>query len=313
MPCPCAAPHPDLQASNNVGDVAAKEEVWEVSAQMVGIAASVAVLGALDAADMQQAVIPLWAGVHALHVALRYQALTTLRLPWPNQKRAAALMRAHVAGAVVPGVTEVNRAEPMLLSPGKVQPAVELGCSLEQLLAWQPPDLAAHAGSSVIPVRAPRSSSSRGSGSDGAAPESSAATGGSESAGALGRLLTLYASERYVLTWQGGVARVLLWQDAGPLDMLRAMWQAARLDQQLSHGHHHQQQQQPLATPAAGPVPAAAAAGETPATLQQLERSLREMQEGFPDLERQAALRGWKLGKAVLLSGPTRLQRQEVA
>ena len=36
-------------AANNVGDVSAKEEVWEVTAQMAGLALSVALLSALEA------------------------------------------------------------------------------------------------------------------------------------------------------------------------------------------------------------------------------------------------------------------------
>lgn len=40
-------------AAGNVGAVAAKEEVWEVSAQLAGYAASVALLQALEGAGAQ--------------------------------------------------------------------------------------------------------------------------------------------------------------------------------------------------------------------------------------------------------------------
>lgn len=60
----------------NVGDVAAREEIWEVTAQLVGLAASVAVLQALESATSSGAnaatsVIATWAAVQAAHLALR--------------------------------------------------------------------------------------------------------------------------------------------------------------------------------------------------------------------------------------------------
>lgn len=60
----------------NVGDVAAREEIWEVIAQLVGLAASVALLQALDSAtssgsDAGVTVIGTWALVQAAHLALR--------------------------------------------------------------------------------------------------------------------------------------------------------------------------------------------------------------------------------------------------
>ena len=41
--------------------------------------------------------------MQAMHVGLRYKALSLLQLPSLNQKRASALARAHVAGQPLPG------------------------------------------------------------------------------------------------------------------------------------------------------------------------------------------------------------------
>lgn len=55
--------------------------------QMLGLATSVAVLRALEAANQPEAlIIPIWALVHAVHVVLRYRALSALRFPYPNQR-----------------------------------------------------------------------------------------------------------------------------------------------------------------------------------------------------------------------------------
>lgn len=60
-------------AGNNVGDVAAKEEVWEVAGQLTGLACSVAVLRALQPLDSAEAVLAVWLVVHSVHVVLRWQ------------------------------------------------------------------------------------------------------------------------------------------------------------------------------------------------------------------------------------------------
>lgn len=53
--------------------------------QLLGLASSVLLLQALEAAGHPEAAIPAWAAVHSVHVALRYASLRALRFPWPNQ------------------------------------------------------------------------------------------------------------------------------------------------------------------------------------------------------------------------------------
>jgi hypothetical protein len=114
---------------------------------------------------------------------------------------------------------------------------------------------------------------------------------GSSSGQQLESLVQLYRGERYMLTWHSGGAWVLLQQEAGAGDMLRAMWQAAWLD---NSQQRHQGQQEP--------------GNSAAATAEQLAASLAALEQQWPDFEAQAAGQGWQLDKAVLPLGTTRLQ-----
>lgn len=284
-----------------MGDVAAKEEIWEVAAQLLGLASSVALLTALEAVGHEEAVVPAWAAVQGVHVALRYAALASLRFPYPNQasdaklarlqarkracwrcanaaapcpcalqKRAALLVSQHVGSGSVPSVEEANLAERhvMLLPPSACRPRVVFGCTLDEAL-----------------------------GGAGAPPLGSAASmggGGSSSARQLQQLVELYGSEQYLLTWRDGTAYVLLQEGAAPADLLRAMWQAAWLEAQA-------------ATPGGSSGSSSNGAGP-PATKteqQQLAASLAALQQQWPSFAQQAVQQGWELDKAVLPRGRT--------
>jgi hypothetical protein len=103
--------------SNNIGDVSAKEEVWETSAQLVGIAASVLLLSVLETFQIPEAVVPSWFAVQAIHVATRYYSLKTLCFPWPNFKRGATLSSAYISTGAVPRVKDVSYIEDMFEAP----------------------------------------------------------------------------------------------------------------------------------------------------------------------------------------------------
>jgi hypothetical protein len=193
--------------AGNVGAVAAKEEVWEVSAQLAGYAASVAVLAALQDAGRSVAglsmlgkrccspmaacrasfeqslaaasvvsrtgrfenVAGVWALVQGAHVAFRFLALKQLRFRSLNPLRAAAILRAHVCAMPLPSVAAANAAEPLLPGKGSVTPLpARLGITLAE--AWDQQQL------------------------------------GSEFEG----WLQLYEGRGYLLTWRDGIAYVLL-------------------------------------------------------------------------------------------------------
>lgn len=102
---------------NNIGDVSAKEEVWETSAQLVGIAASVALLSALETLGIPEAVVPAWFGVQAIHVAIRYHSLKVLCFPWPNFKRGTMISSCYITTDAVPSIQDVSYQERMFQTP----------------------------------------------------------------------------------------------------------------------------------------------------------------------------------------------------
>lgn len=173
-----------------------------------------------------------------MHVALRYAALSQLRFATLNQKRACALAAQHVAAmlagshsngasssnghmevgsesdtqsvegqqvAVVqlPGVAEVNAAEPMLIPATSLKPRVHLGCSLQQ--AWGGVDVWGGAGSSLP---------------------------GGVSDEVIAEWVSIYSKEDYLLLYRDGAAWVVVKKGASQWSLMRAVWQAAWLDAQ---------------------------------------------------------------------------------
>ena len=206
------------------------------------------------------------------------------------QKRGALLVSRHVAGGGVPSIEEANAAEQMLLPPSACRPRVQFGCSLDEALEGGS-DFALLPG---LPGGAGSSASSGGAGGGGGS------SGGSH-AHALQRLVPLYAGERFLLTWRDGTAYVMLQEAAAPVDLLRAMWQAAWLEQHGAAG--------PGAAAAAtaangnGAAPAGQHAGAAEADV--LAASLEALRQHWPDFAAAAAAQGWQLEKAVLPRGRT--------
>jgi hypothetical protein len=182
--------------ANNLGAVAAKEEVQEVLAQLLGLALSVALLQQPALKADPQLLAGAWAAVSGLHVALRAAALTGLRFPTLNGRRAAHAAAAHVAAeppqAWAPQEA-LNAREAALFgsgaagAAGAAVPRIALGTSLGDALR----------------------------------------RGGA--AAALPALAAALAGERFLLTWRGASAWVVLREGATARDALRATWLAAHL------------------------------------------------------------------------------------
>ena len=141
-----------------------------------------------------------WAAVQGLHVALRYNALSTLVFPTLNLKRAALLVTAHVAGRPLPDVATANQLEPMLVSSAQVTPRVTFGVSVEE--AWGP-----WWGGAGVGVE----------GDDGEV---------------LREWCEMFEGEGYWMVWRGGRGYVVLEEGFRPQVLLRALWQAAWLEAQ---------------------------------------------------------------------------------
>ena len=78
-------------------------QVWEVAAQLTGLALSILLLNAIDATGDPTNAVWAWVGIQSVHVGLRYKSLSVIQLPTLNQKRSCALVSAFVRGQKLPG------------------------------------------------------------------------------------------------------------------------------------------------------------------------------------------------------------------
>ena len=197
---------------NNIGDVSAKEEVWEVAAQLVGIAASVALLSWLEMLGTPEYVVPVWFAVHSSHVAFRYYSLKTLSFPWPNFKRGSMLATTYIHEGKVMSIDEIGPIEPMWDAPRKLPHGTEciFGSSWSEAVGED----------SVGPQSRMKETGHL---------LSKIATNHPDT----NRLLELYADEKYILTMNNDKIHIVLWMDADGRDKMRALWQACWLDMNL--------------------------------------------------------------------------------
>eukprot|EP00898_Chlorokybus_atmophyticus_P006550 jgi/Chlat1/6897/Chrsp52S06582 len=123
--------------NNNVGDIAAKEEVWEVMAELVGLLCGVLMLNNINGPNAYAEVALAWTATTLVHSALRYQALSVVKFESFNLKRTTVLLRAHVAGERLKTPQATTDRDSILLPPSLVRPRVQLGCTLSELVSSQ--------------------------------------------------------------------------------------------------------------------------------------------------------------------------------
>ncbi|CAI5463979.1 unnamed protein product [Closterium sp. Yama58-4] len=120
----------------NVGEVVAKEEVYKVMAQLVGLGCGVVLLSSPYIAESYWSLVTTWAVIRSTHLAFRFKSLSVLEFDSLNFKRTAILARAHVSGAAeLPSVQAVNQKERLWLPRRLTSPRINLGCSLADLSA----------------------------------------------------------------------------------------------------------------------------------------------------------------------------------
>ncbi|XP_010253866.1 PREDICTED: protein root UVB sensitive 5 isoform X2 [Nelumbo nucifera] len=123
--------------AGNLGEVAAKEEVWEVAAQLLGLAIGILVLDTPGFVTSYSTLALTWLSIRLLHLWLRYQSLTTLRFNTINLKRARMLVNSHILHSTVPGYIECNRKENILSWQRFMKPHITFGVSLEEMLGGE--------------------------------------------------------------------------------------------------------------------------------------------------------------------------------
>ncbi|KAJ6913289.1 hypothetical protein NC651_015717 [Populus alba x Populus x berolinensis] len=89
--------------SGNLGEVAAKEEVWEVGAQLLGLALGILILDTPGLVKSFPLLTSTWMSMRLLHLWLRYQSLSVLRFDTINLKRARILIKSHILQSRVLG------------------------------------------------------------------------------------------------------------------------------------------------------------------------------------------------------------------
>ncbi|KAH7672937.1 Root UVB sensitive family protein [Dioscorea alata] len=120
--------------SSNLGEVVAKEEVWEVTAQLVGLALGILVMDTPGLQTSYSMLALTWLIVRLLHLWLRFQSLSVLKFHTINLKRARILVKSHVLHCKVPGISDCNKEEDILLLGKLLQPQVTFCVSLEKMI-----------------------------------------------------------------------------------------------------------------------------------------------------------------------------------
>ncbi|CAM8927287.1 unnamed protein product [Rhodiola kirilowii] len=120
--------------SGNLGDISAKEEVWEVAAQLLGLALGVIFLDTPGVQKSYPLLVCTWTGMRMLHLWLRYKSLSVLRFDTINMKRARILIESHILKSKLPGSADCNRKEDILQWERFLKPRIIFGVSLEDML-----------------------------------------------------------------------------------------------------------------------------------------------------------------------------------
>ncbi|KAA3463776.1 protein root UVB sensitive 5-like isoform X4 [Gossypium australe] len=151
--------------SGNLGEVSAKEEVWEVTAQLLGLSLGILILDTPGLVRSYPVLVSTWASMRLLHLWLRYLSLSALqfntilntfglvliRVLSPdsvenpngvteserigiNLKRARMLVQSHILQSRVPGCIDCNRDENILLWQRFIKPRIIFGVPMEEML-----------------------------------------------------------------------------------------------------------------------------------------------------------------------------------
>ncbi|KAL6847882.1 hypothetical protein ACP4OV_022010 [Aristida adscensionis] len=123
--------------SGNLGEIAAKEEVWEVGAQLLGLLIGVLIMDTAGVKSSYLTLTSTWLSVRLLHLWFRYQSLSVLQFRTINLKRGRILVRSHVAQHTVPGYVACNKEENILTWERFLQPQIAFGVPMERMLGGE--------------------------------------------------------------------------------------------------------------------------------------------------------------------------------
>ncbi|XP_057520005.1 protein root UVB sensitive 5 isoform X2 [Amaranthus tricolor] len=121
--------------SGNLGDVSAKEEVWEVTAQLFGLALGILILDTPGLVKSYAALLSTWMSVRLFHLWLRYKSLSVLQFNTINLKRARMLAKAHVLHSEALGCIDCNRQEDILSWQRFLRPRIIFGVPFSDVIS----------------------------------------------------------------------------------------------------------------------------------------------------------------------------------
>jgi len=125
--------------SGNLGEVAAKEEVWEVGSQLIGLSIGVLIMDTSGVKSSYLTLTLTWLSIRLLHLWLRYQSLSVLKFRTINLKRGRILVRSHVTQHTVPGYVVCNEEENILTWERFLHPQISFGVPMERMLGSEEP------------------------------------------------------------------------------------------------------------------------------------------------------------------------------
>ncbi|KDP24458.1 hypothetical protein JCGZ_25022 [Jatropha curcas] len=120
--------------SGNLGEVAAKEEVWEVVAQLLGLGFGILILDTPGLVKSFPLLASTWMSMRLLHLWLRYLSLSVLQFDTINLKRARLLVKSHILHNFVLGCVDCNREENILSWETFMTPRITFGVPLEEMV-----------------------------------------------------------------------------------------------------------------------------------------------------------------------------------
>lgn len=122
--------------SENVGDVAAKEEVWEVAAQLAGLFLSVLLLQYDDFVTSYLDILALWSILVGLHILARFQALRVVTFTHLNRSRLIISAFSYIRNDGTLDIYDVNHREGIVLTFPDIQALhLQFGVSFDTVLA----------------------------------------------------------------------------------------------------------------------------------------------------------------------------------
>ena len=119
--------------NNNIGEVSAKEESWEVTGQLTGLLTSVAILSSLQDATGWEPVLFTWAIFHSVHITCRFIALRCLQLDSLSLVRSSKLIQMHLDGQPLADPATMPQRQQFLTDWLFATPSIEFGSSLKHI------------------------------------------------------------------------------------------------------------------------------------------------------------------------------------